>query len=115
MAKNSRCIFANRHYWFLIGVCQSLSIIPGVSRAAATIVGALFLGTKRKTAVEFSFLLAVPTVFAASGLDLIKNSFSFTQEELLLLAVGFIGSFVVALFTVKFFLRFIQKNTFIPF
>ena len=100
---------------FLIGVCQSLSIIPGVSRAAATIVGALFLGTKRKTAVEFSFLLAVPTVFAASGLDLIKNSFSFTQEELLLLAVGFIGSFVVALFTVKFFLRFIQKNTFIPF
>jgi len=99
----------------LIGLAQSLSIIPGVSRAAATIVGALLLKTKRKTAVEFSFLLAIPTMFAASGLDLIKSHFSFSPYEYSVLAVGFIGSFVVALFAVKFFLKFIQTHTLIPF
>lgn len=100
---------------FLIGLCQSLSIIPGVSRAAATIIGGLFVGAKRKTAVEFSFLLAVPTMLAASGLDLIKSNFAFSQNEYFLLATGFIGSFLVAIVAVKFLLKFIQKNTFIPF
>jgi undecaprenyl-diphosphatase len=100
---------------FLIGVFQSISVIPGVSRSAATIIPALFLGTKRKTAVEFSFLLAIPTMFAASGLDILKSSFSFTPNEYYLLAVGFAGSFIVAILAVKFLLNFVKKHTFIPF
>jgi len=100
---------------FLVGVFQSISVIPGVSRSAATIIPALFLGAKRKTAVEFSFLLAIPTMFAASGLDIIKSNFSFTPLEYSVLAVGFIGSFLVAILTVKFLLNFIKKHTFIPF
>ncbi len=100
---------------FLIGIFQSLSMIPGVSRSAATIIGGLMLGTKRKTAVEFSFLLAVPTMFAATGLDIAKSNFSFTVNEYSLLAVGFLGSFIVAILAVKFFLNFIKNHTFIPF
>lgn len=100
---------------FLIGVFQSISVIPGVSRAAATIIPALFLGTKRKTAVEFSFLLAIPTMFAASSLDIFKSSFSFTPYQYYVLFVGFIGSFLVAIAAVKFLLNFVKKHTFIPF
>lgn len=100
---------------FLIGLFQSVSMIPGFSRSAATIAGGLLLGTKRKTAAEFSFLLAVPTMLAASGLELFKEGFSFTSYEFSLLAVGFVGSFIVAIAAVRFFLAFIQKHTFIPF
>lgn len=100
---------------FLIGVFQSISIIPGVSRSAATIIPALFLGTKRKTAVEFSFLLAIPTMLAATTLDIFKSQFSFTPSELLILTTGFVGAFLVAIFAVKFLLKFIQNHTFIPF
>lgn len=100
---------------FLIGLCQSVSIIPGVSRAAATIIGGMFLGLKRTTAVEFSFLLAIPTMAAATGLDLIKSDFSFTTNEYILLAIGLLGSFITALFAVKFLLKFVQTHTFIPF
>lgn len=100
---------------FFIGIFQSISIIPGVSRSAATIIPALFLGTKRKTAVEFSFLLAIPTMLAATTLDIAKNDFSFTPSELSILIIGFIGAFLVAIFAVKFLLKFIQNHTFIPF
>ena len=100
---------------FFIGLFQSLSIVPGVSRAAATIIGGLFMGAKRRAAVEFSFLLAVPTMLAATTLDLLKSSFSFTAYEYSLLTVGFICSFVVAILAIKFLLRFIQNHTFIPF
>ncbi|MDP2649786.1 MAG: undecaprenyl-diphosphate phosphatase [bacterium] len=100
---------------FLIGIFQSISMIPGVSRSAATIIGGLFLGTKRKVAVEFSFLLAVPTMLAASGLDLIKTKASFTSYEYSVLLIGLLGSFIFAILAVKFFLQFIQKHTFIPF
>lgn len=100
---------------FIIGVFQSLSIIPGVSRAGATIIGGLFLGTKRKAAVEFSFLLAVPTMLAATGLDLVKSGFSFTEQEYFLLTIGFITAFIVAIFAVKFFVKFVQHHTLIPF
>lgn len=99
----------------LIGIFQSLSIIPGVSRAAATIIGGMLVGTKRKTAVEFSFLLAVPTMAAATSLDLLKNHASFTQAEILPLLVGFIGSFLIAILAIKTFLKIITKHTFIPF
>ena len=100
---------------FLIGVCQSLAIVPGVSRSAATIVGGLFLGLERKTIVEFSFLLAVPTILAASGFDLIKTAGSFHSDEFLVLLCGFAVSFFVALLAMRFLLAFIRRHTFIPF
>lgn len=100
---------------FVIGVCQSVAIVPGVSRSAATILGGIALGLKRKTIVEFSFLLAVPTMIAATGLDLYKNwqQFSFSQFEFL--AVGFLAAFLVALASIKFLLNFIKKHSFIGF
>ncbi|MBI4991504.1 undecaprenyl-diphosphate phosphatase [Candidatus Gottesmanbacteria bacterium] len=100
---------------FFIGLFQSISMIPGVSRAAATIFGGLYLGLNRKTAVEFSFLLAIPTMLAATVLDLYKSHLSFTSYEYLLLLLGFAGAFITAFVTVKYFLRFIQSHTFVPF
>ena len=99
----------------VIGLCQSVSIIPGVSRAAATIIGGLMTGLSRKEAVEFSFLLALPTMMAATGYDLMKSAGSFQQDQYMLLAIGFIGSWITAYLTVKAFLRYIQTNTFISF
>lgn len=99
----------------LIGICQSIAVIPGVSRSAATIIGALFLGTKRRAATEFSFLLAVPTMTAATLFDLKDANFSFSSQELMLLGIGFVVSCVTAVFAIKFLLRFIQRHTFIPF
>jgi undecaprenyl-diphosphatase len=99
----------------LIGVFQSLSIIPGVSRAGATIVGGLILGLTRTAIVQFSFLLAVPTMLAATGYDLLKNASSFAPEQFGVLAAGFISSFVVALLSIKFLLAFVRTHTFIPF
>lgn len=100
---------------FLIGVAQSVAIIPGVSRSAATILGGLMLGIERKTIVEFSFLLAVPTMLAATGLDLIKSADQFSLSQWNFLAVGFIVSFIVALASIKFLVNFIKKHSFIPF
>lgn len=99
----------------IIGLFQSISVIPGVSRAASTIVGGMTVGLNRKSAVEFSFLLAVPTMIAATGLDLVKSSFNFSNAEWGMLAVGFAGAFVTALLTVKYFLRFVEHHTFVPF
>jgi undecaprenyl-diphosphatase len=99
----------------IIGVCQSFAMIPGVSRSAATILGGLALGIKRKTIVEFSFLLAVPTMFAASALDLIKTKAHFDAANLGALAVGFVVSFVVAVLSIQFLLGFVRKRDFKPF
>lgn len=98
-----------------IGLCQSISIIPGVSRSAATIAGGLLGGLKRKTIVEFSFLLAVPTMLAASGLDIVKNASAFSKDQFGVLTVGFVVSFVVALASIKFLLGFIKNHNFMPF
>ncbi|MBI2611716.1 undecaprenyl-diphosphate phosphatase [Candidatus Gottesmanbacteria bacterium] len=100
---------------FLIGVVQSFSVVPGVSRAAATIFGGIFIGLSRKEAVLFSFLLAVPTMMAATGYDLFKSGFYFSMNEFTLLAIGFFGSFMTAYLTMKYFLRYIAHHTFIPF
>lgn len=100
---------------FLVGVAQSVSVIPGVSRAAATIVGALLLGMKREPAVEFSFMLAIPTMAAATGLDLLKSGRHFTGSQYEILTIGLIGAFITALITVKWFIGFVKKHTFIPF
>lgn len=99
----------------LIGVFQSLAVIPGVSRSAATIMGGLSLGITRKNIVEFSFLLALPTMLAATVFDLYKSPPAFSQEEVLVWIVGIVVSFITAILGIKFFLRFIQKNNFIPF
>jgi len=99
----------------LIGVFQAIAIIPGVSRAAATIIGGLALGIKRRVIVEFSFLLAVPTMLAASCLDLYKNASLFSFNQFNFLAIGFIVSFLTAMLAIKFFLKFIKRHTFIGF
>lgn len=98
-----------------IGIFQSFSIIPGVSRSATTIVGGLLVGLKRRAAVEFSFLLAVPTMLAATTLDLYQSQFSFTPDQLTAIAIGFIVSFITAVFSIKFLISFVKKHTFIPF
>ncbi|MBI4433116.1 MAG: undecaprenyl-diphosphatase UppP [Candidatus Omnitrophica bacterium] len=100
---------------FLIGIFQSLAMIPGVSRSAATIIGGLALGLKRKTIVEFSFLLAVPTMLAATGLDLLKHGITFTSGDWVLLAIGAVTSFFVANLAMRFLLRYIQNHNFVIF
>lgn len=97
---------------FLIGVFQILALIPGTSRSGSTILGATLLGTKRVVAAEFSFFLAIPVMFGASFLKLIKYGFSFTQTELFILAIGFITSFIVSLFAIKFLVGYIKKHSF---
>ena len=99
----------------MIGLVQSLSIVPGVSRAAATIFGGLFSGLNRTAAVEFSFLLAVPTMAAATALDVLKSYKSFSGTDFSVLAVGMITSFLVAMLSIKFLLNFINKHDFTAF
>ncbi|HOP85562.1 MAG TPA: undecaprenyl-diphosphatase UppP [Syntrophorhabdaceae bacterium] len=99
----------------IIGLFQSIAMIPGVSRSAATIIGGLILGLKRKTIVEFSFLLAIPTMLAATVLDLAKNIGAFSISQINFLSAGFIFSFIFALLSVKFLLNFIKGHTFISF
>jgi len=100
---------------FLIGLFQSLAMIPGTSRSGATIIGGLLIGLKRKAATEFSFLLAVPTMFAATGYDILKHFNEFEFSNITALIAGFLTSFFVALIIIKWFLNFIKKHTFIPF
>lgn len=99
----------------LIGLFQSLAVIPGVSRSAATIIGGLCLGVSRKTIVEFSFLLAVPTMAAATGLDLLKSAHDFSMDQFSFLAVGFLAAFSVGIMSIQFLLYFIKNNNFVPF
>lgn len=95
-----------------IGLFQSLSMVPGVSRSAASIVGGLFSGLSRTSAVEFSFLLAIPTMAAASGYDLLQTGFSFTSHEYLLLGIGSLFSFLSSIVAVKSFISFVSKHNF---
>lgn len=98
-----------------IGLFQSIAIIPGVSRSAATIIGGQILGLSRTVIVEFSFLLAIPVMLAAASLDLYKHHDSFTSDQFGLLAVGFVTAFFVALLAIKTFLSYIQKHSFAVF
>jgi undecaprenyl-diphosphatase len=100
---------------FWIGLCQALAIIPGVSRSGATILGGLAAGVSRVAIVEFSFLLAVPTIGAATAYDLYKNGSSFLQSDVILLGIGFVVSFLVALWSIRFLLNFVRNRTFVPF
>ncbi len=96
---------------FYIGLAQSVSMIPGVSRSAATIVGGQLLGLTRVQIVEFSFILAIPTMIAATFLDIYKNYQLFGSADIVQLVLGFSVSFVVALIAIKSFLKYIQKNS----
>lgn len=99
----------------MIGVFQSLAVVPGVSRSAATILGGLMLGVSRKAIVEFSFLLAVPTMAAATVLDILKADGDITSGEWGILGVGFFIALIVAWFSVKFLLRYITRHDFTVF
>ena len=99
---------------FLIGCAQAIAIVPGVSRAGATILGGLALGMGRKEIVEFSVLLAVPTMLAATGYDLLKAGPSFSIDEWQL-AIGFLVSFIAAYAAIRVFIRFVQTHTFSAF
>ena len=99
----------------LIGFFQVFALIPGTSRSGATIVGGMLGGLSRKTAADFSFLLAIPTMFAASGYEFVKNVSSFKDQNLTVLAVGFVISFVSCYIAVKWFLKFVKKYTLNPF
>lgn len=97
---------------FLIGLVQCFSMIPGVSRAAATIIGGVFNGLDKRQATEFSFLLAVPTMFAATGYDLLKTPVAFTSHEIMLLAIGLVVAFLTAWGAVKVFLKIVENYGF---
>ncbi len=99
----------------VIGGFQAIAMIPGVSRSAATIIGGLCLGVSRKTIVEFSFLLACPTMAAATGLDLLKSAHDFSMNQFSFLAVGFLAAFAVGIMSIQFLLFFVRNNNFISF
>lgn len=94
---------------FLIGLSQCFALWPGFSRSGSTIIGAMLLGIKREVAAEFSFLVAVPVILAASLFDLLKNIQYLSKDDYLLLFVGLLVSFVVAIFSIKFFLNILKR------
>ena len=98
-----------------IGFFQALSMIPGTSRSAATIMGAMILGLSREAAAEFSFFLAIPTMLGATLLKVVKNVHDFAGSQWLLIVIGMVLSFVVAYIVIKKFMEYISKNDFIPF
>ena len=98
-----------------IGIAQVFALIPGTSRAGSTIIGALFVGLDRKASAEFSFLLALPVMAAASGFDLLRHYSDFNDSDMLVLFVGFVVSFFVAYLTMKLFIKFLERFTFVGF
>jgi undecaprenyl-diphosphatase len=98
-----------------VGFAQSLAMIPGTSRSGATIMGGLVFGLSRKTAAEFSFFLAIPTMFAATVYDLYKNRALLDAGDLPVFAIGFVASFFAAMFAVKAFIRFVSNHSFVAF
>lgn len=98
-----------------IGACQILAMVPGVSRSGATIMGALLLGVERKTAAEFSFFLAIPTMLGATVYDVYKNRGNMTSDGTELIAIGFVVAFIAALLVVRGLIRFLGRHGFAPF
>ncbi len=99
----------------IIGCFQALSLIPGTSRSGSTILGAIIIGVSRVAAAEFSFFLAVPVMFGASLIKLLKFGFSFTGAELAVLLVGTLTSFLVSVVAVKFLMNYVRKHDFSAF
>lgn len=101
--------------YFLIGVFQCLAMVPGVSRSGATIAGGLLLGTDKRSAAEFTFFLALPTMGAAVAYDLFQNRNVLDFSDLGLIVVGFVTAFAAALLVVRFLLDFVSRHGFAPF
>ena len=97
---------------FIIGVFQVLSLVPGTSRSGATILGGILFGASRYVAAEFTFFLAIPVMFGASFLKIVKFGWHYTGAEILILVVGMATAFVVSILSIKFLLRYIKKNDF---
>ena len=93
-----------------IGICQCLAMIPGVSRSGATIVGALLLGADKRSAAEFSFFLAMPTMAGAFAYDLYKNWSVINSDDVASIALGFITAFIAAVFVVRYLLDFVSRH-----
>src|ERR1043165_7612536 len=98
-----------------VGIAQCFALIPGTSRSGATIIGGMLFGLSREAATEFSFFLAVPTLFAATGYDLVKNRHLLSTGDLSMIAVGFAVAFVSAFFTIRALLRYVAHHDFVPF
>lgn len=97
---------------FLIGIFQVLSVIPGTSRSGSTIIGGILVGTSRTVAAEFTFFLAIPVMFGASLLKLVKFGFAFTGTEVVILVTGVVVAFVVSILAIKFLMGYIKKHDF---
>jgi undecaprenyl-diphosphatase len=96
----------------IIGTAQALAVVPGVSRSGAVIISGRILGLPKVLITEFSFLLAIPTMLAATVYDLLKSGFSFSASEWGNMSIGFVVSFIVALFAVKWLLDYIKNHSF---
>ena len=96
----------------IIGIFQVLSLVPGTSRSGATILGGLLFGASRTVAAEFTFFLAIPVMFGASALKMVKFGFHYTGAELLILVVGMVTAFIVSVLSIKFLMRYIKTNDF---
>ena len=101
--------------YFAIGLCQCLAMVPGVSRSGATIVGAMLFGSDRRSAAEFSFWLAMPTMVGAFAYEVFKNRAELAHANITAIAVGFIFSFIFGWIVVKTFLTYVQRHSFAVF
>ena len=106
-------IGAKQSVW--VGIAQSIALFPGVSRSGATIFGGMLFGIPRAEIVEFSFFLAIPTIIAATGFDLLKTNVTFGMNEWLMLCVGFAFSFISALLAIRWLLSYVKTHTFVVF
>ena len=97
---------------FIIGCFQVLSLVPGTSRSGATILGGILFGASRYVATEFTFFLAIPVMFGASGLKMVKFGWNYTSAEVIILLVGMITAFIVSILSIRFLLRYIKTNDF---
>ena len=103
------------HTAFIIGMFQVLSLVPGTSRSGATILGGIIFGASRYVATEFTFFLAIPVMFGASFLKLVKFGWNYSGTELMILGVGMMTAFVVSILSIRFLLRYIKRNDFTAF
>lgn len=97
---------------FIIGMFQVLSLVPGTSRSGATILGGILFGVSRYVAAEFTFFLAIPVMFGASFLKLVKFGIHYTGAEIIIMLVGMVTAFIVSVLSIKFLLHYIKKNDF---
>lgn len=99
----------------VVGCAQILALIPGTSRSGSTIIGGMLGGLERKVATEFSFFLAVPIMFAATGYQVIKYREHFSSDDILVISVGFVAAFISGLFAVRALLKFLASSNYVPF